>query len=279
MSNGTPSANPASGSDGTRTVLEKTLQGIRDLRDGLIVVTASAYLLGYFSWAHFAWTQELGLIPAIDAQYFLAGIFPTLVVAAFCGFGWLVFLVARWLMRPPTERQKRLGWIFGAGGGILVITGMIGAVTLPTPQSVLATVMIFAGAPFLVAEGFFERGKWHQVYQWLQLVALSIVLVLIAAYLILKYATEWFPNLPYEFGGPSARLVQFDLDTAQLSKPTQTLLLPDGQPVEAAGVQRSRDLFLIFDGGDFVFVTTSASMDRIVKIRKGAINAVFSRGG
>ncbi len=272
------SADSASGPAGARTALEHIIQGIKDLRDGLIVVTASAYLLGYVSWAYFAWTHELGLIPALDAQYFLAGIFPTLVIAAFCGLAWIVFLAARSTMRPPSEKLKKLSWILGVVGGVLVIAGLIGLMTLPTPLSILPLVMVLTGTPFLIAEGFVEKGIWHKIYQWFQLFALSIALILLAAILILKYATEWFPNLPHEFGGPSARLVQFDLDTAQLSKPTQTLLLPAGQPAEVSGVQRSRDLYLIFDGGDFVFVSTSASKERIFKIRKSAIDAVFSGG-
>lgn len=56
------------------------LKQIGELRDGFLVGVVIVYILGYIVWAFNAWQNNLGLLPAIDFQYFIAGIVPTVLL-------------------------------------------------------------------------------------------------------------------------------------------------------------------------------------------------------
>jgi hypothetical protein len=99
-------------------------------------------------------------------------------------------------------------------------------------------------------------------------------------WLLLFYPIYGFQHIPQEWGGPSPRAVQFDLATEHLSPASKKLLLPDGTPPEAAQVQRSRVLYLIFDGGEFVLVARQSAPvggkdNPVLRIRKATIEGVF----
>src|SRR2546422_6485383 len=54
--------------------------GLGEARDDLLVIAAALYGVGYLVWALHASRYNLGLLPAIESQYFIAGIAPTLVI-------------------------------------------------------------------------------------------------------------------------------------------------------------------------------------------------------
>lgn len=72
------------------------------IRDFIIILGALVYLVGYVVWALIAWKENLGPIPALDTQYFVAGV-PTVIAITFFifVFYWLgVFLYVifpKWL--------------------------------------------------------------------------------------------------------------------------------------------------------------------------------------
>ena len=49
------------------------LKPFAGLRDGLLVVGAGLYGIGYLVWSIRAWWEGLGLLPVLSAQYFVAG--------------------------------------------------------------------------------------------------------------------------------------------------------------------------------------------------------------
>lgn len=57
------------------------LKRFGELRDGLLVIAGILYIVGYLTWAINAWQYNLGLLPALESQYFLAGIGPALTLA------------------------------------------------------------------------------------------------------------------------------------------------------------------------------------------------------
>ncbi len=63
-------------------VQENWLTRIGGLRDGFLVMASVIYGTGYLVWSLQAWRLGLGLLPALDAQYFAAGFIPVLVVIA-----------------------------------------------------------------------------------------------------------------------------------------------------------------------------------------------------
>jgi hypothetical protein len=80
---------------GTAAFVEK----IGKLRDGLLVAGGLLYVLGYAVWSLNAWRQGLGILPALESQYLVAGIVPALIIYA-------AILIAR-LNRANKGRLKR----------------------------------------------------------------------------------------------------------------------------------------------------------------------------
>jgi hypothetical protein len=58
-------------------------------RDLVLVVAALTYPIGFLIWSIHAWKQDLGLLPVINSQYIMAGLFPLLFLG---GCGLLVYL-------------------------------------------------------------------------------------------------------------------------------------------------------------------------------------------
>ena len=58
------------------------LKQIGELRDGFLVGVVILYILGYIVWAFNARQNNLGLLPALDFQYFTAGIVPAVLLLA-----------------------------------------------------------------------------------------------------------------------------------------------------------------------------------------------------
>lgn len=56
------------------------LKWFGERRDGLLVVAAAVYGLGYLVWSYNAWRNELGQLPALEFQYIISGVFPALVI-------------------------------------------------------------------------------------------------------------------------------------------------------------------------------------------------------
>ncbi len=87
------------------------LEWLGKRRDGFLVAGASIYGLGYAVWTYNAWDQGLGLLPAIESQYFLAGTVPALIV-----FGcWQAIVFAKrrneevvtWFVKKYPDRTRQ----------------------------------------------------------------------------------------------------------------------------------------------------------------------------
>jgi hypothetical protein len=81
------------------------LNNASKLRDFGLVVIAGTYALGFIIWSFHAVTYNLGLLPIIDSQYFIAGILPFIFS---CIGGSLVYLLIRIAIR---HSGGRLGYL------------------------------------------------------------------------------------------------------------------------------------------------------------------------
>lgn len=108
-------------------------------RDKILVAGAGIYILGYIVWAFNALVNELGLLPAADLQYFVAGLVPAgtlilfyialrlLLAAAIRGSRWFV----GWCdpLRRATrvairQRRKMFRWGTAITGLTLMVAGL-----------------------------------------------------------------------------------------------------------------------------------------------------------
>lgn len=73
----------------------KLIEIVKIIRDNLLFVASILYALGYIVWAFNAWQNNLGLLPALDFQYLVAGIFPAIVIAIYIIIIWYFIVLRR----------------------------------------------------------------------------------------------------------------------------------------------------------------------------------------
>ncbi len=56
------------------------LQNIAQIRDPILVFSIVSYASGYLIWSFHMWQGGIGFVPALDPQYFIAGILPTVLL-------------------------------------------------------------------------------------------------------------------------------------------------------------------------------------------------------
>jgi hypothetical protein len=133
------------------------------------LVTASIlYAVGYLVWSYHAWRNKLGLLPALDAQYFVAGLAPSVVLLV--GYrlaGYLKRFFIYWkdfvdVQSTGAARILRLAlwwafWVFL----VLMLLGPVGGVAiLLTYYTVLGLAHRFAPGIYGAMVGF----KFENVY-------------------------------------------------------------------------------------------------------------------
>lgn len=119
--------------------LNELLKPIGDLRDGLLVTATILYITGYLVWSFNAWQNNLGLLPALDAQYFVAGLVPVLILslAYLIGRSVQYFLLKVWprLVGPQAigvwlAIRTLLLFLYWGLLGLLVVGPIFGAIVL-----------------------------------------------------------------------------------------------------------------------------------------------------
>lgn len=256
---------------------------IGEARNGFLIGLAIVYGLGYAVRSLYAWQVSLGVMPALDSQYFLAGVMPALVcvfvVGAFIAarrlVAWMVTLnsrsprgfrvvtlivlllgVALLVMSMALEANGHFLWPFE---GIGHYCGSLGTyrscmshvrALLLLSVSFYAQTVVFGAA---IAAGKFGRHfRARAVYKALvRGYMLIAVMYSSAGTLALSYAG--YRNLPQELGGLRPELVRLDVVDAELSPPLRVeLALPEVDTSPA--VRRSDTLQLLSAQGDYLIV-------------------------
>lgn len=234
--------------------------GLGEARDDLLVIAAALYGVGYLVWALHASRYNLGLLPAIESQYFIAGIAPTLVIVVAYK---LTVLVERGLdLIRKALGPDAVGWkrglrvsIYGAFWGSLLLV-FVSAV-LERASSQLSRSMgqyaiwLFSASFFFLPEGEFRVGRFDfgRFYKLLMVRYLGVAIAILG---IIFYSERVHSVLPQELGGGRPRCASLDLVRSQVSSQTLKALLPvSNTDTEAA---RSVDVDVFFAGGDYLLV-------------------------
>jgi hypothetical protein len=97
------------------------------LRDGFLVTAGICYFFGYIVWAINAYNNGLGLLPALDFQYFVAGAPTVLTILGlyylFAGIWWLIKAARGWV-NTQTEGGRRLLNLFVLLIGLIAFVGI-----------------------------------------------------------------------------------------------------------------------------------------------------------
>ncbi len=235
----------------------------RILRDALLIVTPLVYILGYLSWAvHAAW-NKLGLLPAVDAQYFVAGILPVLILGVGAWLGALVWRFSLWSATNPSER--RLKWsrgIFFVGLALIVVGFGIAKPLENTKLGPWAEIVGMSGAYIFMA-GALLGGAAEGADKFLRLYSLGVVwliVLFIPVLMLIFYVERVFPTLPQEVGGPKPRCVTLDISAQDISTDTRAILFgQNSSPDTKERVRRSKPAMLVFENSEFVLLWVGGS--------------------
>ena len=105
-------------------ILERT-KSVGAYRDAALVLISVDYLLGYFSWSFYAAQNDLGLLPALDTQYLVAGVLSTMILAGRVVLAVMHVWSSRWTATDPSENRHRVGAILSSLGGAFVLAGVV----------------------------------------------------------------------------------------------------------------------------------------------------------
>jgi len=241
------------------------------LRDFALVLAAAAYVLGYLSWALFAWAYELGPVPALYADYVMTGLFPLAIIAALLPVGRGIRSATAWTRGEPSEGQAKLGKFLTAVGTASILLSLPIKFLGDTAYSFAIGASIAA----MLIGAIVSRGAGDKFLKRM-VVALVWYAAIVGALIgLVAYWDKVFAAWPQQLGGPRPRCVVFDADAAQLSAETRGVLF--GPAADSVGKHRTLSLYTIFAGGDFVLVKRDATplhkREPVYRIPKSALGA------
>jgi hypothetical protein len=263
--------------------LRGAIKSLGEYRDAVLVVASLVYLLGYLSWAFFAAQNNLGLVPALDAQYLVAGVLPTLILAAGVALAGLQLRLSKWSSADPSPNRYKWGTRLTVAGFGLVIGGFLIARFLTGKAENILVGVATIGAYLAMAGSLFQGSRSGKFFRYYGLAVLWMLVASIPPILLLAYFEKVFPHVPAAIGGPAPRCVFVDLATKELSAETLASLLPQdlAAPAPMPGlpeVRQTRALELLFTSPEFVMLRVKATDQQprgpVYSVAKDAIQAL-----
>lgn len=272
------------------------LKDVGSLRDGFLVTAAIFYFFGYIVWAINAYRNDLGLLPALEFQYFIAGAPPVFIILGLYSIivagKRLRETVREWIGPNPTGVRLYLCWVmlFLAISAVALImtisTEWFKAAFPNAPRSWLAIIsaLIIVVSPLFIgppASAFGQRNfpqlfidlahtSSFLLFRFLAPVYAVMFLVGLAAIAFI-YCVELYPKIPQEFGGARPYYACLDVVKAQMSTETIEGLFPIDANKSHEPVVRSLRLEVLFSGSDMMLVR---SRGKVYKITKNTIQTV-----
>jgi hypothetical protein len=252
-----------------------------DQRPGALAIGTALYVLGWGVWAVNAWRLGLGMLPAVDAQYLMAGAPPLAILAA----AWLGVRYSRrglewgvgWLNRPGAPLWRR---VVVAAIAVISISAFATVCTVwwnadppAWKMGIIFALMFISLAAIPLTFGSAE-GREHEVLPRLQRWLSANGGITIAAVLAIALYVRVFADIPQEFGGLRPRCAALDVDAEKLSAETLSDLRRD---TATARVVRTRRMEIDFATNDFTLVRPFGG-GRVYRLDSGAISTMMSCG-
>jgi hypothetical protein len=302
----------AAGKAGLLSRLETWGGGLKSARDIALVGFGGVYAFGYLARAVHAWDYNLGVLPGVELQYFVAGFVllmpPALVVGALFGSWRLLQKYASWEEAEPRRRQ-RLDKVTGVLllGGLLMFGGasLAGRFVPIHPYIPNTAFAMFLGAmtiifglaivrPDSVKTGHRSEASLGPrlpvirvlegiglFLSWLFVVNFGLIVTLLLLTAMLLGAAKVLPVLPQALGGVAPRCAQLDVDASVLPRELlDALFKPDAVLDRAAPIQprRSREVMVFHSGADavlFKLPEAATAGGATYELKRAAINAVL----
>jgi len=239
---------------------EKIVSRLGGLRDGLLVVGALFYGLGYVSWSIIALARNISTVPALDAQYLVAGAPIAIILLGAIG---AMRLIASVSPRHVRKYYSNLPPITKRVAALMLVVAIVAPLTrcgyVVARPTLLRQFDIAIGCVPLVAlliAGAL-RIRTARINGW----NIGLLLQIAGSVVLLSFITTVFyicviyPQLPSVLGGGDVKRVMVDLKADAFS--ADTLRDLGATAAYGHGVFRSRELLLLGRTPDTLFVTAS----------------------
>ena len=269
-----------------------TLNKLAKLRDGFIVVGALLYGAGLAVWSYHAWRNRIGLLPAFDMQYFIAGAVPLVVLMLACSIimnGRHAIALAHAYLGPNATgwriicRQSIYGIIII--GSLMMLSslplmklGLVGEGTVSAVQgaSSFAILLCVIFAPFPEAFyrnrtlKFLTRDRHIGLVRPFVMYYLLVVLTLTFVFLFLE---KIYPRIPQEFGGIRPRAAVLDLKKEDVY--SEALAELTGEVDYKQVTVRSRPVNILFcDKDRIIFRLADAGHGSTFEISRNSVKLI-----
>jgi hypothetical protein len=272
-----------------------SLKWLGEQRDGLLVCAAVVYGLGYLVWSFHALTQDLGVLPALESQYFEAGVPPALLLL----LGYL-FIQKYDSIQGSTGRlvDKMNSWQQWVVVALLMVAIAVDVLFV----SHLQTATLTPWDPQFWGVGVKSEWLWYQPlpilfgYTTLFTLVLTFLLVLgswspennrgffrlyrvsmtsMIVFILLIVYLKLFPELPQQLGGVKPQCARFDLAIEDLSPQTLGAFVtgPITHRDTTQKTVRSRDLDVLFSSDRFLLVRFREAGSRVYRLESSVVRA------
>jgi predicted aspartyl protease len=293
------------------------VQRLIDMREKAIALVAIVYVLGYLVWSFHAWQNDLGLLPALDAQYLVAGAIPFgILIAAYyiskaLGHFFLIVwpkLVPvgakgwRWFLRNAAQFVFAVGFSSALLGGVVEsLSESISDILFLIGVTGVTLGLVFAPPPedpdvFKKQSRDKSRSKWLRRllgvryffatlangFSWFYKRFWASYVAFTALVIgLVFYLERVYPNIPQDFGGVRPRVASLDVDRSALSDAAAYAILPTSAVEQSGGISRTKKIDVLHVGRGAISIRLHDPLRRhpTLEIAASAVHAIeWDRG-
>ena len=288
------------------TRFDAWLKHVGKSRDGILVLGGTLYILGYVVWSINAFINKLGLLPAFESQYFIAGIVPFVIIffgSVLVRLAWKNNLhLPSWLNIWKANLWKTLlqalivliAQIYFSKSGIGMIRGylttyrnVIGAIVAGI-VGVFVVLALFSfdpatdGPKLDTGAGGTRKKRFRALSRF---AILLLVIIGLGSGVLYFWVGLVYSKLPQSLGGVRPRCAYLDIQRDGLSEGTLRAILPATSPTlsptpsppaappTGPNIVQSEKVDVLFPGSDYMLIRVGSG---VYEIKRDVIHAVRS---
>jgi len=259
------------------------LRRLGEVRDGLLILAALLYGVGYLAWSLFAWIYGLGTAPPFDAQYFLIG---TPLVAALIALGCLIYAVLRrflpnlasWSADRPRWVRLFVAVLLGCWVLVRSASYLINQQALPHPLIYASLILLVTVYGSIIAMLF---GPSKSAGRNAASISLVTVVTMLLSIGMAAYVLSAYRYIPQQIGGGRLRRAQIEVRSDVLSPELlEELGCKSTSPDDRVKVQRTHVIWLLIGAGDTLIIIDGPDLLNArmrVEVPRSSISAILWR--
>jgi hypothetical protein len=237
------------------------------LRDLALAGAAGTYAFGFIIWSIHALRNNLGLLPALDSQYIIAGLVPIIILVLAVAPCYVVIKRIKFNANMlPVLVVINIIFVclhfFFPQEQVLVRTGVNILQYIFTVLTLAVSLSVYAGSP--------SSTRFRIPIPVFRILSYLPTLVLMITAIFFSYAVTVYPNIPQTFGGAKPRCAYLDVDPSKISAASKNVLFStDGDSISTINgdspsmVMRSDKVDVYFVGDNWLLVKRASATEPI----------------